>query len=108
MIRTYIIGPTVGRSYLGKGEFDVAVSMLGHSQREVIIPHDLFTDDEQRSMTVAASVVRRKEVLATCNEVFYLPNWNTDTVAVAEMDHARTLGILIRPFYGPINQINAK
>lgn len=100
---TYIIGPTVGIERLNIDTFLKVREVLKATDpgQAVVIPHELFTDDEQRTMSIPEAQRRRCEVARKAAEVRYIGNWHGDRFAELEILAAKRANKLIRPFYMP-------
>lgn len=103
--RTYIIGPTVGLPELNIGTFRAVKSKIETLRNEVVIPHELFFEEENSRSGISdnEAIARRLAEVQKCTNVVLIPGWSDDAIANREWAKARNRNLVITT-YGNLKQ----
>lgn len=95
MGKVYIIGPTVGLRNLNLYTFDKVAEKLRGLGYEPVVPHYLFSNDENErgGITVGDSIIRRQSALEECEVAVFIPGYEDDHFACIEGVTAKNLNL---------------
>ena len=103
-VSVYLIGATVFITKLNIQSFEAVENAFSKHGFEVVKPHDLFTEQEQRELTDDQQIKRRLNALANCDLALLIPGWDEDSFACAERSFANFRHI---PLHSLLEGINA-
>jgi hypothetical protein len=95
MLKVFIIGRTIGLSKLNIEEFRKVEEVLVQKGLEPVVPHDLFSDEEnERGGLMQTEVVSRfGKCMETCDAVVLIPGYADDHYAAIQFIMAGNMGL---------------
>jgi len=102
----YLIGATVLCDKLNLESFEAVENAFVKRGFSVVKPHDLFFDEEQRTLTDDEVITRRAQALRKCDFAVLIPGWFDDRFAQAEHTTARFSSIPVHRLLAGMDQFD--
>jgi nucleoside 2-deoxyribosyltransferase len=104
----YLIGPTTFCTKLNIESFETIQDAFEQHGFRVTKPHDLFTEDMQREISLDEQLAVRSNAVKSCDFVIVLPGHTDDSFATAELAFARFIKKPVHRLLEGIDRIIAR
>jgi hypothetical protein len=96
MLKVFVIGPTVGLNKLNIETFRKVEKVLVQKGLEPVVPHDLFSDEENErgGLTRQEVIERFEKAIENCDAAITVPGYAEDHYAAIQFIMAGNMGLM--------------